>query len=297
MGVSNVSAVQQQPRYVDPYLAYANMSSMIDGDGTFMGMQPLCSPFGNSVFGNNFGMNGMYGMGGMNGMYNPMCGLGPCNSRFGPGSEVMNMSQIDYLRYQENIEEYMLKKQVRQHKMAGALEFSSQAHDDTIARQIGVLSNLIKENEQDKFIGQYEKLITLTKEKLAHEGIEHATREQIKARAEKLYFESTGRSMVDDLTENGDGGFVQGLKQGVGVGVGSYFANTRNYKDNIAEITGEEKSKSDNAWKWVGRFLAGGISILGLVFGAKGISALRAGGTGAAGTTGTAGTAGAGATP
>jgi hypothetical protein len=230
-----------QRQMMDPSQYYANSyaTNIMNSDEDFMGMAPITA-------GSNFNA-GIFG----GGMMGPNYGCG--GQGYGPGSEVMNMSQMEYLQYQEQMENYQIDKKVRQgHKLANA-EFSTTAADDAITRQIGVLQRKVKGNEQDSVLSEYNKLVQLVEVKLKEGGYigANAPKEQVKAHAEKMYFEATGKSVTDDLTENGDSSFVHGLKQGFG-GVGWMLTNNKNYEDNISDITGEAKESTASTWQKVG---------------------------------------------
>ena len=266
--IQNITGINgMQRQMMDPSQYYGNSyaTQVMNSDSDFMGLSPI-----NGVSGGN----GIFGGGMMGGMMPGM--MGGMNG-YGPGSECMNMSQIDYMKYQERMEDYQIDKQVRQkHKLANS-EFSATAAEDVITRQIGVLQRKIKNNEQDSVFPEYNKLVKAVEEKLKEGGYvgEHTSKDQIKAHAEKLYFEATGKSVTDDLAANGDSGFVHGMKQGVG-GFGWMLTNKKNYEDNISDITGEDKSGTSTAWQKVGQFtsvlLTGAFALLALK-GGKAVSA------------------------
>lgn len=274
-GVNNI-----QGRYIDPSQYYQNSyaAQVLNSDESLMGLSPIGGEAyinnNSTIFGNGFGTYPGFGGGIMGGMgYGMGCGMG-----YGPGSEVMNMSQIDYLKYQEKMENYQIDKQVRQQKKVASAEFSATGAEDALTRQIGVLQRKIKQNEQDSVLQEYNKLVQLAEHKLREGGYVNGqvSKEQVKAYAEKLYFEATGKSVVNDLTENGDSGFVQGLKQGA-FGAGFLFANKKNYEDNVSAITGEAKNSTSSTWKAVGTgvsaLLTGSLAVFGLIKGGKAIKA------------------------
>ena len=270
--VTKVNSVNMQRQMVDPSQYYANSyaSGVMNGDETFAGMAPIGGAAflnNDSVFGNDMSCGGgaNYGYGGVGG------GRG-----YGPGSETMNMTQEEYLIYQEKMENFQIDKQVRQQKRLAGATFQSTAAEDAISRQIAILQRKIKNNEQDTVMKEYAKLVKTVEEKLTESGaIPPGTpKDQIKAHAEKLYFEATGKSVTDDLTANGDSGFVQGLKEGLCFGI---FTNKKNYQDNISDITGEDKNSSSSTWRKVGQFLTGGILAAAVIFGGvKGAKAIKA---------------------
>lgn len=257
--VQNISGVNNMQRQmIDTNRCLSNMYSanIMNSDEDFMGLNAITT-------GPNFNA-GIFGCG---------CqGYGGRNQGYGPGSEVSNMTQMEYLKYQEDMENFQIDKQLRQQKKMASAEFSTTAADDSITRQIGVLQRKIKNNEQDCVYSEYNKLAQLVDVKLKEGGYisADAPKDQVRAHAEKMYFEATGKSVTDDLTENGDSSFTHGLKQGF-CGVGWMLTNNKNYEDNISDITGECKDSSASTWQKVG------IATSAVVTGVLGFFALKYG--------------------
>lgn len=257
---NSINAVQRQMFNPSQVLArsYANQA-MMDGDDTFMGMGPIggaafmnsnSSIFDNSIYG-NFGAGAAMGMGaGMGfGCYPGMMGMG-----WGPGSEIYtkNMTQKDYINYQKELNNLQLDNQVeRKHKLAQT-EFRSNASENAVSEQIGVVQRKVHENEQDHVMKEYNRLDSVARAQLAEQGVTNPTQSQISAYKQKLYFEATGKNIINDLAEHGDSSFSHGMKQGVLCGLGSFFANEKDYEDNISSITGEAKSTTAETWQKVG---------------------------------------------
>lgn len=259
-----INSVGLQSQYLrNAYETQAGLS----GDSSLMGLNPLCT-FGepNNIFGNYGGMYpGMYGMGmGMGcGMYPGMYGMG---MGYGPGSEVMNMSQADLIKYQEQLENYQIEKKVNQHRRMEGAEFSITAPQNKIAAQAGVLQNAIRNNNQDNIQAAFNNLKEAVKEKLCETGrSDDEILNNLNSETIKAYTEATGENLRDSLQTHGDSEFVQGLKQGAGFGLGTFLTNTNNYKDNLANITGEQVTTSDKAQKWVGVGVAGALTGLALM--------------------------------
>lgn len=260
--INSVGALQRP--MVNPAQYWANSylnTAFVDGDDGFMGMGPIggeaCMNSTNSIYGGN----NMYG--GLGG-----CGM-PGFAGAGGGAELYNMSLEDQAKYQERLENYQIDKQVRLKHKINAAEFESGAADDAVTRQIAILQRKIKDNEQDSVMKEYNKLLTAVETKLINGGSiqQRGSKDQVKAYAEKLYLQSTGKSVVDDLAENGDSSFTHGLKQGALFGAGSLLTNNRNYEENISAITGEDESSTSKTWKTVGVGTSVGITG-GLLLGA-----------------------------
>ena len=242
---------------------YVNMVGLADmADDTNLWMNPFCGCSGGYGAPSVFGQSGMYGMNGANGMYrtNGMKG-------YGPGSEIPNMSEMDYVMYQGMVEDSTRKENIRN-------QFASTVYDMAISRQVGILQRQMKNNEQDNVAQEYNKLLDAEKAKYKEAGITELTDKQVKAIAEADYYKIAGKSLTDDLTENGDSPTWQGFKRGLCFGT---LTDKKDYKDSMSEITSEGKSKSDKIWKGVGGATGGAATgaaigtVVGLIAGPIGV--------------------------
>lgn len=217
--------------------AYANMvglSDLIDDGGSSLGL-------GGGIFG-----GGMYGMGGMG---------------YGPGSERMNMSEIDAMRYDSKIKDYQIHDRVNQQKELEAAEFDSNAAKDVIASKAGVLQSIVKDNDQDSVFSSYKNLREAAKIKLEEAGYTNVTPLQLNAYTSRLYYEATGKKITDDLEEHGDGSFMHGFKQGLGCGLGALMTNKKSVEENISDITGKPETTESKVISWTGRIFAGALTL------------------------------------
>lgn len=268
MAIATTAGVNPfMPKGVDPAQVYASQVSMNDqindmnpfGAGDYGLFAQGMSSFGNGItptIGSPLGFSG---------------GVPGYGGYAGPGSEVMNMTQEQYLEYQDRLntraEEYSdksedrrIEREVRrEHKMKAAT-FLSEAPEDVVTRQVGLLQRKIKDGDQDHIMDEYTKLTNLVRNQLEESNCKNVPDEQIKAHAEKLYYQITGKNLLDDITEHGDSSFVQGLKQGSILGC--LFTDYRTSKSNIAEITDEKINKKEIAANWAGRAIGFG-SLLG----------------------------------
>lgn len=201
---------------------------------------------------------------------------------YGPGSEVYtsNMSQADYLRYQTGLAKLQNKSQTDLMHDVDANKFTLNAADDTITKEIETLKRVIGKNNQDYVQVHYGKLRDLAKAKLAEAGYTNVNETQISAYADKLYADRTHKSILTDLDEHGDGEFVHGFKKGFDPF--GMLTNDKSAGENISEITGEEITNADRAWKYTGRVLGTITAIvalpllaIGLFKGGKAVSALK----------------------
>lgn len=279
MGGKTINGVQAQFAY--PQQAYANLySTYANSDADFIGNEAIGGQavVNGTAFGGNSIFNPMAG--GM--AYNPMMGMGMnpmmgCYGKF-PGSEIYNMDLSKYGKYNLQLQKENLDNDVALKRAYSGARFKNDSMEDTVSRRCAVIQRMAKENNQDFVYNEYKNLLKISEEKLAECGVEKPSEEQKRAYAEKLYAESTGSSMLEDLTASGDSQFAQGLKQGALFGLGKMFTNKRNYEDNIKSMTGEEPDPAGQTWNKVGQatswVITAGVAALALKFGAKGVGRL-----------------------
>lgn len=253
--VINANAVNRIPGQQYLNQAYANMVGLSDLADDTLGYG---SGLGGSIFG-----GGMYPMGNMGGYGYGMYGMG-----YGPGSERMNMSEIDAMRYDSKLRGYQVHDKVNQQKMMEGAEFDLNASKDVIASKVDTLQRIIKDNDQDGVKSAYDNLINAAEAELKEEGCTRETDPnnfdlKLKARASRLYYNKTnGRRLIDDLEENGDGNFLHGFKQGLGCGLGALITNEKSAEENVCEITGKPETMANKAVAWTGRIAAGALTLL-----------------------------------
>ena len=228
-------------------------SAMSGINDIFAGMDPI---YGGS-FPPGCGMMGGAGMG---------MGMGyGAGMGYGPGSETMRMTQKELYEYQNELKGVQIQGMVNDKKRMTAANYEAGAAENQITRAIAVLSMAITNNEQDHVMPLYQKLENSVRAKLYESGVQDAPEEQVKAEAERLYQEKTGKSVTEDLAQNGDGPLWHGFKKGLTFGL---LSDSRNVNQNIAAITGEPESKTSITQNWMGQtggVLAGGGLLAGFV--------------------------------
>lgn len=227
---------------------------------------------------NNFGMNSLssnddifsqYNMstpfmgGGFGGGMGMFGGMG-----YGPGSEVMNMNQEQYLDYQERLENKQIDKQVRQTKRQKAAGNQLNAPEAALTRQSTILHKAIEKGDGAEIRAQYEKLLNLASCEVNSQnslGIhnEKVPREELQAYAETFYQEKVGVGIMDDIQRNGDSPFVKGLKQGTGIG--ALITGNDDTEDLAESITGVKKTTGEKVQRFLGSLIFGGIGIASLL--------------------------------
>lgn len=244
---------------------YTNLMNGIDSIDNFssslgatdLGFNPMMSLNG-SLFGGGFG----YGTKAME-IYNSQTPEEALNYQLKmQGSQIVGNYGLNNLQMQTQA-----RQKIDQAKINAATEFASTAPENVVTRQIGVLQRQIKNNEQNHIKAEYDNLLNRVRDSLKEAGYTNVDENQIKAHAEKLYYEASGKDIITDLQEHGNNEFVQGLTEGV-FGLGLLF-NSKSSKDNISDITGEAVSGGDQVQRWAGRIIAGGAAILGIIALAK----------------------------
>jgi hypothetical protein len=141
-----------------------------------------------------------------------------------------------------------------------------------VAEKVGVLSGLIKENNQDQIPTAYESLKDTVREKLKHDSNrkEEPLEQTVDTVAKKLYTEALqGKNIGDTLREHGDSPFMAGFKRGFGgigtFSLGSALMDKRTSAENIADIEGTKIASSEKAKERLGMVVSGILSVVGAV--------------------------------
>lgn len=241
---------------------------MVTNFGGISGSQYLRQAYASQAGISDMSDDSLIGLNSLTGGYNLGFG-GPSFGGFGygtygPGSEVREMTMPEYLKYQEDMENEGMKKQVRQKHLYEATNFSASAQENDITRQVSILNRKIKDNEQDSIFKEYARLTEAVKDKFAEAGYKDVPEEQIKTEAERLYQVKTGKSLTNDLMNSGDSSFMYGLKQGAGLGLGALFTNKNSAAKNLSLITGEDVPADETRWRYVGIGTSIGLTLLAI---------------------------------
>jgi hypothetical protein len=173
-------------------------------------------------------------------------------------------SGMDTKSYFEQMKEYQklygqmnLEQQKRQRnadlQLNGAME--------SIEEGAKNLKDKIAHNEQDQISDAYKKYVDSVRRAYG-EGNE----EDINSRAMTMYERFRGKSLVQDLRDNGHSSFVQGVIQSLSFGLFSQKSS----EDNIAEITGQTVHQGEKVEQNIGRVVgaigagAAGTAVLAL---------------------------------
>ena len=189
-----------------------------------------CSPCGamgmGSIFDPMMGSMGMMGMGAYN-----------------------NQSYFDNMRdYQRFNNEYYLENQRMQRNM----EFQYQAPMEAIQSKYTILKDKITRGESGQITQAYEDFV-----QAVGAAYGNGSNGEIRARAATTYkYLNGGKSIIDDLRENGHGAFTQALLNTATFGL--YGPDSS--EDNISAITGAPVGKYDKTKKVAGK-IAGATAV------------------------------------
>lgn len=156
-------------------------------------------------------------------------------------------SYFDQMKqYQQFYGQYNLEQQRMQRNADLQLNGSMESIQETAAN----LKDKIEHNEQDQIKEAYVKYIDSVRRAYG-DGNE----EDINSRAMTMYRNLTGKSLVQDLRDNGHSSFVQGIYQTLTFGLFSQ----KSAEDNIAEITGQTVHQGEKISQNTGRIVGAGI--------------------------------------
>ena len=187
---------------------------------------------------------------GMNGsIFNPMCMGAGFTPMFGMGMGAMDSTYFDNMKnYQQSWNNYYVDSQKMQRNNDVKLNGAMEAIQETAIN----LKDRIAQNEQDQVPEAYQKFLNAVKNAYGE-----ASEEEINSRALALYSQLTGKSIVQDLRDNGHSSFLQGLLQTVTLN--TYCRNSA--EDNIANITHQSVPLGEKTEQNIGRMA--GIGVVG----------------------------------
>ena len=185
------------------------------------------------------------------GMGAPMggfAGVGTFGNVLNPQYQMQTMQQWD---------NFGVDRQVAAYQNQNNAQFKMAAQTQNISRQIQILQQEIKANNQDNIKTEYNKLLEAVRSSYGSQignGVSQEDAEaQVKAYAERLYAQQTGAYITDDIKNNSSGGFWSGVKQVLSFGLG----NKTTADENIAMINGTKQTTRAKASKIAGNVVGG----------------------------------------
>lgn len=201
---------------------------------------------------------GSQGLGGsiFDGYLNPGMGMGMgMGMGFYPGFGFNNEQYFDYMK---NWQKFQIDYNVDQQNMTRNADLRVNASVEGIKGAATILRDKIIQNEQDQIQKAYQAYINSVANAYGT-----GTPAEIKSRALTLYQQLTGKSLIQDLRENGHSSFTQGVLQSL-----TFSAFDKNsVEDNISLITGQPVGTTEKAMQNTGR-VVGALGIGGLTAGA-----------------------------
>ena len=207
------------------------------------GLSVMDMPILNAYSGAGMTMNGVtpYATPYAGGMYG---GFGILNPQY----QMQTMQQWD---------NFGIDRQVSMYQNQNNAQFRMQGQNNSIARQIQVLSSQIKADNQDNVKAEYDKLLAAVKSAYGSQVNKNLSPEdqeaQIRAYAEQLYAQQTGTYITDDIRANSSSSFMSGLKQILTFG----FGNKTTADENISRIEGTNQTTKSKASKIAGNVVGG----------------------------------------
>ncbi len=233
------------PNYYTNQIAMNDLSNLDLYAPTGMATDPMLTMNG-SIFGSptmgmgGFGLGG-YGMG--MGMPYPMMGMGG--------------NYEDYYRNYERYQDFMINNQVRQQQKMRTADLQLNSPQEGIKKQAEILHEKILKDEQEQILQAY----AAFKESVKNLYGDNATDEQIANRASTLYAQLTGKTITDDIRENGRDSLTQGFMQTITFGL----SDKNSAEENISALTGQPVGRKDKTKKVIGN-VAGGALVGGATF-------------------------------
>ena len=176
-------------------------------------------------------------------------------------------------QYQMNVmqqwDNFGINRQVQTYQNQNNAQFKMASQTEAISRQINILQNQIKADNQDNVKKEYDKLLVAVNNSYGSQMQTGLTAEekdaQIRAYAERLYTQQTGTYITDDIREHSSSSFVSGLKRVLTLGLGSKTTAD----ENIAKIEGTDLTRKTKSQKLAGEIvgaLLGGVGTLAAFF-------------------------------
>lgn len=161
-----------------------------------------------------------------------------------------NGNNQSYFNNMKDYQKFYIDYNVDQQNMQRNADLRINASLEGIKGAAAVLQDKIKQNEQDQIPQAFQAYLNSVSAAYG-EG----TEKELKARALTLYQNMTGKSLIQDLRDNGHSSFVQGMLQSALFST----AYRTSAEDNISQITGQPVGTTDKAEHAAGRLAGAGV--------------------------------------
>jgi len=195
-------------------------------------------------------------------MNSPIMGAGVgMGYGMGYGMGVGMMNPQNMMTNIQQWDDFGVNRQVAAFKNQNNAQFQMQAQNGSIQRQVQILAQEIKANNQDNVKVEYNKLLQAIKSTYGSQlqGTEHDKELTLKQYADQVYSQFTGSYIADDIKAHGRGSFGDGFMRIFSFGMG----NKTTAAENIEMVTGAKQTTGSKAGNVCGKVL-GTICTLGL---------------------------------
>lgn len=154
-----------------------------------------------------------------------------------------------YFNDMKNYQRFYIDYNVDQQNMQRNADLRINASLEGIKESAAVLRDKIKQNEQDQVPDAFRAYV-----QSVGAAYGNGSGKEVEHRALSLYEQMTGKSLIQDLRDNGHGSFTQGLLQSL------TFSTTyrTSAEDNISSITGQPVGTTEKFTQGCGKVLGAG---------------------------------------
>lgn len=224
------------PNIYNNQIALNDLSGMDLYSPTGMTIDPMLTMNG-SIFGGGLGLGAPT----------------PFMPTFGAG----NGNYEDYYKQYEKYQDFMIDSNVRQQQKLRNANLQLTAPEEGINASASILHDKILRNEQQQIKQAYASYVNKVRQMYGD-----ADEAQIMSRANAMYAQIHGKSIIDDIREHGRDSFTQGVLQTTTFGL----ADGKTAEENISDLTGQPVGRTDKALKALGN-VTGGAFVGGAAFG------------------------------
>ena len=236
------------------------------GQMNYMSLMPsmgLTNNYANSVMSQNMLTSTGYNsalMSAVNPLNNPYSfGMGgglqvPTSSTTQSSGAVSNFGfDPNYMfNYMDRNQDFMINYGIKQQTKMRNANMKVNSPEESVQLAASVLHNKILEDEQDQIKKAYNDYCARVCE--LYGGFED--KNALRARADVLYQQMTGKSIAQDLKEHGRSQFAQSFVKSISFGL----SNSSSAAENAAYVTGSEEGRMERFQKIAGR-IAGGATV------------------------------------